>query len=159
MLVYAKARYPNEAFRPWFMMPYMMLIYSFTCSVLTLYIVENRLRRRKSKWVVPVLSAGMMLIVCAGIALFYYPSTFSVLSQSTPIAKTNVSIPPEKALDRPNMSQPPRKEEPTLAKLLAAADDWKPNPGYVDLEQDSPFGYYEYAYELNPEKLDNLIMN
>ncbi|OQS03374.1 acyltransferase 3 [Thraustotheca clavata] len=157
-LVFFKARYPNDEHRPWLSLPYMLLIYSFLLSILMLYLVENQLRRRKAKWVVPLLTICMIFMVGAGITLQTYPSYFSTLTRETPTPVSENNPPPINPLEEPNTSRPPCLQKPTLAKLLAANDDWNPNPGYINLRYDSPFGYFDYGFELNPGSFDNLVI-
>ncbi|OQS03963.1 hypothetical protein THRCLA_21016 [Thraustotheca clavata] len=110
------------------MIPYMMLVYSFLLSVLTLHVVENQLRRRKSKWLVPALAVGMFIVVGVGIGTFNYLIIFSLLESQITDAKNKPSTPITKLLEQPNMSRSPRLAEPTVAKLLAAEEDWNPDP-------------------------------
>ncbi|OQR82403.1 acyltransferase 3 [Achlya hypogyna] len=158
LLVFTKARYSDDVFRPWFLAPYLLLFYSFGLSVLTQWFLEDKIRRRRSLLVVPLLVCGMVGMLVMGVALDSHASTFSVLVQVASTAPVAASATVTTDNGVPNMSRPPQLAEPTVAKLLAADDDWDPNPGYIPLRPDSPFGYYDYAWQLNPGNYDNLII-
>ncbi|KDO19135.1 hypothetical protein SPRG_21476 [Saprolegnia parasitica CBS 223.65] len=79
LLVFAKAHWPQTELRPWYAMPYSMVLLSLLLSVFTLYGVENHLRRRKAAWLVPLLSALMVVMAMLGICIQLYPTAFSAL--------------------------------------------------------------------------------
>ncbi|RLO08207.1 hypothetical protein DYB28_001689 [Aphanomyces astaci] len=133
LLVFAKLRYPRPDLRPTYMQPYSMVVLSVVLSIATLYLVENRLRRRKAAWLVPVL-VGLMVVLCAVAAVVTkFPSAFSV-----PSAQLAAYVRPtfNQTTDVPNWSTPPRLSEPTMPKVLAAMNDWDPLVGFQGYNQD-----------------------
>ncbi|RHZ02122.1 hypothetical protein DYB35_013047 [Aphanomyces astaci] len=90
LLVYAKLRHPVAP--PFYMQPYSMVVLSVVLSIATLYLVENKLRRRKAKWLVPVLFGLMVLVSAMAVAVYFLPLTFSVISAKIEANnKTNLS--------------------------------------------------------------------
>ncbi|KDO18808.1 hypothetical protein SPRG_15894 [Saprolegnia parasitica CBS 223.65] len=164
LLVYAKARFPNDALRPWFQSPYMMMVYSVAASVCTLYGVENLLRRRKHKLVVPCLSLCMAILFVLGLVMTHFPTTFSVLSQPKPISSGPILTPVAThingtAAEVPNMSKPPMYESPTVAKILAAKGDFQPDgPEFHTVDAGSPYIPTSENMILNMGQKDNLVI-
>ncbi|KAF0700504.1 Aste57867_8965 [Aphanomyces stellatus] len=119
LLVFAKVQFPNEHIRPWYYQPYAMAMASLLLSVATLHCLENHLRRRKSPFVVPTLSGCMVVLLVVGVLVFKFPDTFSTpsrLVQAATTIKSDVD-------DEHNWSQPPRRSEPTVAKIRAASSE------------------------------------
>ncbi|KDO33572.1 hypothetical protein SPRG_01597 [Saprolegnia parasitica CBS 223.65] len=160
LLVFAKARYTVDVYRPFYMQPYFLLLLAFGLSVGTTYGVENVVRKHRSPRTVPLLALSMALMAILGLVVSLYPGFFSGparLAATAPVATATSFI----VLDdegQPNISRMPRREPPTVAKLLAADGDWAPNDGYAPLPRGSQFGEYEYAWVLNPGDDDNLVM-
>ncbi|OQR86729.1 acyltransferase 3, partial [Achlya hypogyna] len=130
LLVYAKARFPNAELRPWVQEPYMMMVFSVAASVATLYCVENHVRRRQHKLVVPVLVGCMLALGAVALAVHHDPYHFSVLAQPKAAVTGPVLVPVAthtngSAAEVPNMSKPPMFEAPTLQKILAAKNDYQ----------------------------------
>ncbi|OQR91241.1 acyltransferase 3 [Achlya hypogyna] len=151
LLVFAKAHWPQTELRPWWAMPYSMVVLSLALSVLTLYGVENHLRRRKSKLLVPLLFGLMMALAVLGIFMQTYPAHFSALASAKggpstgPIVNATTTEPP-------NMSKPPRFEDATVAKVTAAIDEHADGPGFDWVHEGGPYGWAPEAAVLNPGK-------
>ncbi|EQC29023.1 hypothetical protein SDRG_13179 [Saprolegnia diclina VS20] len=160
LLVFAKARYSDDAYRPFYMQPHVLLLLAFGLSVATTFGIENVVRRHPSPRIVPLLALGMVLMAVLGLVVSLYPAFFSGparLAATAPVATATSFV----TLDddgQPNISRMPRREPPTVAKLLAADSDWAPNDGYIPLSPGSPFGPYDYGWVLNPGDDDNLVM-
>ncbi|EQC28222.1 hypothetical protein SDRG_14046 [Saprolegnia diclina VS20] len=152
LLVFAKAHWPQTELRPWYAMPYAMVILSLLLSVFTLYGVENHLRRRKAKWLVPLLSALMVVMAMLGICIQLYPTAFSALETSGPLPPSRGPIVNATDTEPPNMSKPPMFEQPTAAKIRAAIDEHDDGPGYSWTEKDGPYGWAPESSVLNPNK-------
>ncbi|EQC29020.1 hypothetical protein SDRG_13176 [Saprolegnia diclina VS20] len=145
LLVFAKARYSDDAYRPFYMQPYVLVLLAFGLSVATTFGIENVVRRHPSPRIVPLLALGMALMAVLGLVVSLHPAFFSGPARLAATAP-------------PNISRMPRREPPTVAKLLAADSDWAPNDGYIPLPPGSPFGQYDYGWVLNPGDDDNLVM-
>ncbi|RHZ12310.1 hypothetical protein DYB37_007688 [Aphanomyces astaci] len=150
LLVLAKAHFPNDLSRPWYMQPYTMMILSVVLSILTLYLVENRTRRHPSPLLVPCLVVCMVVLGGVALAAFNLPASFSLPAQrvaGVPVlndlndtstattttvivnATTNTSTTVTTRVHL-NWSKPPRTSDPTVAKILAGIEDWHPLDGY-----------------------------
>ncbi|OQS03775.1 acyltransferase 3 [Thraustotheca clavata] len=165
LLVYAKARFPNDDLRPWSQEPYMMVVYSVLASAATLYIVENNLRRRKSKFVVPMLFGLMMCIAALGIVIEHNAYSFSVLAQPKVASTGPIIIPSATSVngtvldELPNMSKPPRYQQPTVAKILSAKDDFQPDgPEFHTIDTGSPYIPTSENMILNMGQTDKLVI-
>ncbi|KAF0688548.1 Aste57867_19838 [Aphanomyces stellatus] len=135
MLVLAKSHYPNAAFRPFYMAPYFVALVSFVCSIVTLYALENHLRRRKGAAVVLSLVVAMVTVVGVGIAAFKSPESFSTPSQEAlremgSLNRTDISANTTTMhggggyqWSDINTSKPPRAAQPTVAKINAASSE------------------------------------
>ncbi|RHY26197.1 hypothetical protein DYB32_007813 [Aphanomyces invadans] len=149
LLVLAKAHFPNNSTRPWYMEPYAMVVLAVVLSILTLYLVENRTRRHPSPVLVPVLAVCMAILGIMAAVVFKFPTTFSLPAQSLmalPVngdlngtttttttvivnATTNTTTTVTTRVHL-NWSKPPRTSDPTVAKILAGIEDWRPLDGY-----------------------------
>jgi peptidoglycan/LPS O-acetylase OafA/YrhL len=113
MLVYAKVRHPTDP--PVYMTPWAVCIAAVVLSILTLYLVENQLRRNKSSFVVPTLTFCMMIIVAWAVIAFESPDSFSVPQQA--LKKVLSQPTADSTLDPtliPNMSRGPRLHEASV---------------------------------------------
>ncbi|RQM21494.1 hypothetical protein B5M09_010116 [Aphanomyces astaci] len=81
LLVFAKARYPNEDFRPFYMTPAAMLVLAFVLSIATVTNVEIPLRHNKSKRVLPALVLGMVVLCVVSATVYGNPGSFSFTQQ------------------------------------------------------------------------------
>ncbi|ETW06940.1 hypothetical protein H310_03051 [Aphanomyces invadans] len=77
LLVFANVRFPNAAFRPFYMQPYMMVVVAVACSI-NFVSFENRVRRVKSKWIVPSLFLLMLAMSAVSLAVYSTPEAFSL---------------------------------------------------------------------------------
>jgi hypothetical protein len=115
------------------MTPWCILLEAFGCSILSLYTVENSLRRLKGKFVVPVLLLAML---CLSVV-----AAFTALEPDA-LSRTQALINHERAtgasrvrsVHTNNTSRGPRLQKPTYAKVLLAKDDWHPNTGYIQVD-------------------------
>ncbi|KAF0717379.1 Aste57867_2326 [Aphanomyces stellatus] len=135
MLVLAKLRYPVAALRAWYTEPYAVALLSIGCSLATLHLVENQLRRRKAPSLVLVLFLLMAGLTSLGVYVYRQPEAFSPMSQAIAAAKHR--LPDLDVSDKKdvvlNWSKPPREAEITPAKILAA-DDYFDFSGFEQLE-------------------------
>ncbi|KAG9403404.1 hypothetical protein AC1031_006049 [Aphanomyces cochlioides] len=81
LLVFAKARFPNDAFRPFYMQPYVMILVAVALSI-NFSGFENRVRRIKSKWVVVILLVIMAGVSVLSLAVYKFPKSFSLTELS-----------------------------------------------------------------------------
>ncbi|EQC35254.1 hypothetical protein SDRG_07482 [Saprolegnia diclina VS20] len=81
LLVFAIERFPDEADRPFYMQPYAMLLLSLLLSVMTYEDLEGRLRRRKSKYVTPLLLVCMLAVAILAGCAYKNPSAFSEIER------------------------------------------------------------------------------
>ncbi|EQC27228.1 hypothetical protein SDRG_14945 [Saprolegnia diclina VS20] len=79
ILVISGDRYPATAPRPFFAEPWVLLLISVALSIATYEDVELRLRRRKAKWITPVLALGVALLALVSAAVYTYPANFSLI--------------------------------------------------------------------------------
>ncbi|ETV93228.1 hypothetical protein H310_12824 [Aphanomyces invadans] len=77
LLVFANVRFPNAAFRPFYMQPYMMVAVAVACSI-NFVMFENRVRRVKSKWIVPGLFLLTLSMSAVSLAVYSNPESFSL---------------------------------------------------------------------------------
>ncbi|KAF0717380.1 Aste57867_2327 [Aphanomyces stellatus] len=120
LLVFAKVYFPNPTIRSFFWEPYSMALLAVGLSIVTLYGVENRLRRRQSRILVPLLACFVLAEIAFGVYVYHNSDGFSPLSAEI-LAARHVfqDLGPSELV---NWSIPPRRSEPTLAKIQAAAD-------------------------------------
>ncbi|KAF0701264.1 Aste57867_8258 [Aphanomyces stellatus] len=136
LLVFAKVRYPVAALRAWFWEPYSMALVAVGLSIATLYLVENHLRRRKSRYLTAVLFALVMGLMVVAIVVYKAPDSYSALSRSIAGAKKTIYpdlVPTNSSGEPINWSKPPRVAEITAAKIMSA-DDYFDFSGFVQLE-------------------------
>ncbi|KAF0703580.1 hypothetical protein As57867_007578, partial [Aphanomyces stellatus] len=116
---------------------------------------ETPLRRNKSKAVLPSLVAAMTILSLLAAAMYATPESFSItqhqidqlkasLATDVPLPATTISLIGDvqtnaTAPDMPNSSRPPMLEAASYLKIMAAIDDWNPDPGYVAAPEGSPF--------------------
>ncbi|KAF0701243.1 Aste57867_8237 [Aphanomyces stellatus] len=132
LLVFAKVRYPVAALRAWFWEPYAMVFVAVGLSIATLYLVENHLRRRKSRYLTAVLFALVMGLLVMAIVVCSYPRVFSASARAIADVKpATLDLP--RSSSEVNWSKPPREAEITAAKIMAA-DDYFDFSGFVQLE-------------------------
>ncbi|KAF0720334.1 Aste57867_389 [Aphanomyces stellatus] len=81
LLVFAKLRYPNADYRPFYMSPLAMLGLSFVLSGVTLTNVETPLRHSKSPRVVPALVGGMVIMCLVAAHVHSDPAGYSMTQQ------------------------------------------------------------------------------
>ncbi|KAF0691530.1 Aste57867_17271 [Aphanomyces stellatus] len=155
LLVFAKLRYPNPAFRPIYMSPVAMLVLAFGLSLSSVFHVENVLRRKKAKWVVPVLAGAMVGMTVLASSVVMYPNTFSFTQQaldlrsqlSAVMIETNRTI---IVVEVPNSSRFPDFKNVTESSLGYAKQDWAPNEGLLPIPKDHVVGSTDEGRLLNP---------
>ncbi|KDO30226.1 hypothetical protein SPRG_04998 [Saprolegnia parasitica CBS 223.65] len=82
ILVISGDRYPASAPRPFFAEPWVILLISVALSIATYEDVELRLRRRKSKWITPLLALGVAGLAALSAAVYTNPANFSMIELS-----------------------------------------------------------------------------
>ncbi|KAF0699643.1 hypothetical protein As57867_009749, partial [Aphanomyces stellatus] len=75
LLVFANTRFPNT--RPFYMQPFVMLLVAMALS-LNFTGFENRVRRLRSKFVVPSLTLAMLVVIVLSYNVYSHPSSFSM---------------------------------------------------------------------------------
>ncbi|RHY48732.1 hypothetical protein DYB30_011358 [Aphanomyces astaci] len=139
LLVYAKLRHPVAP--PFYMQPYSMVVLSVVLSIATLYLVENKLRRRKAKWLVPVLFGLMVLVSAMAVVVYFLPSTFSVISAKIEANRQDsgdLFVHPDVV---PNWSRGPRQKNLSVIAAQAAPQDWHLwEGGYVHTDTTNAIG-------------------
>ncbi|KAH9149024.1 hypothetical protein AeRB84_007783, partial [Aphanomyces euteiches] len=93
LLVFAKARFPNDAFRPFYMQPYVMILVAVALSI-NFSGFENRVRRVKSKWAVLILLVVMAGVSVLSLSVYKFPKSFSLteLSLQDVVPPTDIEL-------------------------------------------------------------------
>ncbi|EQC40577.1 hypothetical protein SDRG_02465 [Saprolegnia diclina VS20] len=97
LLVFSGDRYPATAPRPFFAEPWFILLVSVALSIFTYEDVELRLRRRKAKWITPVLVLGIVALAAFSAAVHTYPADFSLTERglrgvAPPVVKRGANL-------------------------------------------------------------------
>ncbi|KAF0695342.1 Aste57867_13838 [Aphanomyces stellatus] len=154
LLVFAKTRYPNPTFRPFYMAPAAMLLLAVALSLASAFHVENALRRRNAPWVVPVLVCAMVAMTALAASVVATPSTFSYSQQAldlrTQLDAAAVLQQANHTVEIPNSSRLPGFKNPIDATVAKARADWHPNNGLLEIPKDHLVGFSEEGRLLNP---------
>ncbi|RHY21203.1 hypothetical protein DYB32_009872, partial [Aphanomyces invadans] len=93
LLVFAKERYPNADFRPFYMTPVAMVALSFALSIATVANVENPLRHNRSKKVLPALVLCMVALCILSAIVCANPKPFSFTQREIDIVLSAANRP------------------------------------------------------------------
>ncbi|KAI9137664.1 acyltransferase family-domain-containing protein [Paraphysoderma sedebokerense] len=164
LLVYANELYPNGNHRPVWAEPWAMAIFALLLSIITYYLVENRVRHNKSKLVVPALSGLMVLLIIMGGIILSHAAYFSVqepyiqqLDQPTVLPDNDIRNTTE--LEPLNSSRGPPVQTATLEQVRAAVGEWKyPPKMFVSIPQSSPYSSNFGGEIFNPGQNNTIVV-
>ncbi|KAI9135978.1 acyltransferase family-domain-containing protein [Paraphysoderma sedebokerense] len=164
LLVYANELYPNGNHRPVWAEPWAMAIFALLLSIITYYLVENRVRHNKSKLVVPALSGLMVLLIIMGGIILSHAAYFSVqepyiqqLDQPTVLPDNDIRNTTE--LEPLNSSRGPPVQTATLEQVRAAVGEWKyPPKMFVSIPRSSPYSSDFGGFIFNPGQNGTIVV-
>ncbi|EQC30169.1 hypothetical protein SDRG_12022 [Saprolegnia diclina VS20] len=153
LLVIFGDRYPASAPRPFFAEPWILLLVSVVLSIATYEDVELRLRRRKAKWITPLLVLCVVGLAVVSAMVHAHPSDFSLIEiglRNVPHAPPRVV---EKGVTGPTVGNVPASLQQARAAIYDG--DWQ--KGLSECPKDSPY-LKKATYPANFRTRDNYFL-